>query len=465
MTQPIFRFRRGRRIYYLLAIAALIVVLASCANPASAPTSAVDQRDGPAFVVTVDLAEGDTRTNVADRLGGEVIVWQESTHSLDGDYLPGYAVVGVEAATLSVLQANPGSVLEENRDMFQGGSEMAFMNGRSSLWAGGRSSIWAGGRSSIWAGGRSSIWAGGRSSIWAGGEFTWMPENTQIWQQIRLEQGQNLARNLGEGVMVAVLDTGVDLEHPALVAALADESLWWDFYDGDALPQEEGTFDHAGYGHGTNVAGIIRQIAPFASILPLRVLGPSGEGDVDSVAAAIRHAVDSGADVINLSLGSNVSIKAIERVIQSATAQGVFVIASTGNTGNRNVTFPASIADDDRYMLSVTSVDASDNKSVFATYGKKVELAAPGENVFGPAPGNLMAAWSGTSMAAPMASGALALAMGEGKDLWRDHKHLADELYRQGVNIYRGHLNRDHKNEVGNGRLDVEAYLTRVLRK
>ena len=263
--------------------------------------------------------------------------------------------------------------------------------------------------------------------------------------------------------MVAVLDTGVDLDHPALIASFADESLWWDFYDGDALPQEEGTYDSDGFGHGTNVAGIIRQIAPFATILPLRVLGPDGGGDVDSVVAAIQHAVDSGAHIINLSLGSDTRIAALERAISSATAQGVFVIASTGNTGDRNVSFPALIADSDRYMLSVTSVAADDNKSGFATYGSMIELAAPGEHVFGPAPDMLMAAWSGTSMAAPMASGALALAMGE--DLWRDHKHLADELYRQGADLYTGHINVGYRNQVGNGRLDVEAFLERVLAK
>ena len=465
MNQPLFRFRRGRRSFYLLAVVALGVLLAGCANLAARPEQTAVQRDGPAYVVTVDLTEGDTRSSVADSLGGDVIVWQDSAYSLDGDYLPGYAIVGVDTAPLGTMGAGTGRVLEQNQGMLLGGGEMARMNGRSSLWAGGRSSLWAGGRSSLWAGGRSSLWAGGRSSLWAGGEYTWMPENTAIWQQIRLEQGHYLARNLGEGVMVAVLDTGVDLQHPAIVASLADESLWWDFYDGDAVPQEEGSYGHSGYGHGTNVAGIIRQIAPLATILPIRVIGPDGGGDVDSVVAAIHHAVDSGADVINLSLGSSVQIKALERAIRSATARGVFVIASTGNTGDTSVSFPASIADRERYMLSVTSVDLNDNKSSFATYGKKIELAAPGENVYGPAPEMRMAAWSGTSMAAPMAAGALALALGEGGDLWRDHKHLADELYRQGVNIYSNHTNREYRNAVGNGRLDLESYLTRVLKK
>ncbi len=429
----------------LVLIFALILplLLAGCGGtqllvPAGEPL-------GPEFVVTLMLTEGDTPEAVAERFGGRVMVWEEGV----------YAIVGTDTAPQE-SSLRDGAVIEHNRDVFMGGGEAARMNGSSQLWAGGRSSLWAGGRS--------SLWAGGASTLWAGGEFSWMPENTATWSQIRLQQGQALAPNLGNGVKVAVIDTGVDLNHPGLQEALAPESEWYDFYADDSVPQEEGTLGEGGYGHGTNVAGIIRQIAPRATIMPLRVLGPDGQGDVAHLAAAIQWAVEKGADVIHLSLGSDSSVYAVEQAILQATAQGVLVVASTGNTADTRVTWPASSAADKglgKQRLSVTSVDARDQKSSFATYGTSVELAAPGESVYGPAPELGLAAWSGTSMAAPMASGALALALGEQRRV--PAAGLADALKYSGGYHYRHGLNADYRGQVGKSRLNVEAFLLIVL--
>src|SRR5690554_3152308 len=165
MTEILYRIKRGRRSHYLLAVVALIALLAGCATTDVTPDARqpVAPRNGPVYVVTVELAEGDTPESVAAHLGGEVIVWQESQDTLEGEHLSGYAIVGVDEAPLAALSADGTAVIEPNQGMLLGGGEMAFMNGRSSLWAGGRSSLWAGGRSSLWAGGRSSLWAGGRS--------------------------------------------------------------------------------------------------------------------------------------------------------------------------------------------------------------------------------------------------------------------------------------------------------------
>ncbi len=349
-------------------------------------------------------------------------------------------------------------LLEANDDIFLLGGERAQMEGRSN--------VWAGGRSNVWAGGRSNVWAGGRSNVWAGGEYAWMPENTSLWRQVRLEEGHAVASNLGQGVKVAVIDTGIDLEHPALVEALAPEKEWWDFYDGDATPQEEGVLGEGGYGHGTNVAGIVRQVAPRATILPIRVLGPGGGGNLTDVASAIHWAVKMKADVINLSLGSNEEVKAIEEVIDTAVKKGVLVVASTGNTGDTAVSYPARSATRAKTApgrLSVTSVDSADVKSDFATYRAEVELSAPGENVYSPAPGERLAAWSGTSMAAPMASGALALALGEKLNVKR--KELAEALKAQSFNLYAEEGNADYVGQLGEGRLDLAVFLEEVVKQ
>jgi thermitase len=453
------------RSFSILFTSCLIILSSSCSQlPPSGfsepstdtPTTDTPSSDVPAtatpgadtsfsedHILTITLDQKDTPETVARQYDGKVLVWEEGV----------YALV---ALSEKAAQTQTGEI-ESNKNRFLAGGQSAWMSGRSK--------IWAGGRSKIWAGGRSKIWSGGAPELWSEGSYTWMPENTPLWQKIRLEQGHALAENLGLGIKVAVIDTGVDLTHPALQEALAPEVEWWDFYGNDALPQEEGTFEDAGYGHGTNVAGIIRQIAPRATILPLRVLGADGQGDVDKLAAAIQWAVAKGCQVINLSLGSDRSSKAIEAAINQATIKGVLIVTSTGNTGDHHVTYPSSSAAADKkgwLRLSVTSVDLQDAKSDFSTYSKEVELAAPGENVFGPAPEDLMAAWTGTSMAAPMAAGALALALGE--ELVVPANNLADELKVRSADIYNNSLNEAYKDRVGKGRLDLEEFLKNVIR-
>ena len=396
----------------------------------------------PLYALTVALSADDTLQSIEAEHGGKVLVWE-----------PGeFAVVGVEKSE------EVEGVLEANDNVFLSGGERAQMEGRSKLWAGGRSKLWAGGRS--------KLWAGGRSKLWAGGEYTWMPENTTLWQQVRLEEGHATASNLGEDIKVAVIDTGVDLEHPALVEALAPEKEWWDFVDNDAVPQEEGVLGEGGYGHGTNVAGIVRQVAPRATILPIRVLGPDGGGNLTDVASAIHWAVKMKADVINLSLGSDEEVEAVEEVIDAAAKKGVLIVASTGNTGDTAVSYPARSATEGKtapQRLSVTSVDSADVKSDFATYRAEVELSAPGENVYSPAPGERLAAWSGTSMAAPMASGALALALGE--KLTVPKKEVAEVLKAQSADLYANGLNQDYVGQLGEGRLDLAAFLGEVVKQ
>ena len=278
--------------------------------------------------------------------------------------------------------------------------------------------------------------------------------------------GHAVAKNLGKGVKVAVIDTGIDLDHPALREALAPASEWYDFYANDAIPQEEGALDDNGYGHGTNVAGIIRQIAPRATILPIRVLGSDGMGDVDDLAAAVKWAVDRGAKVINLSLGSDAAYTAINSVLQTATSKGVIVVASVGNTNNTALTFPGNTGMSPQvgaYRLGVTSVDANDNKSIFANYGvdgNDVEFAAPGENVWGPAPEMSVAAWTGTSQAAPMVSGTVALALGQ--NLLVPQPRVPDYLRNSGDFLY-GSKNTNYRNLIGKGRLNVGAFLKAVV--
>jgi thermitase len=433
-----------------LTLLLAVVFLAGC-NTAVVPSSS--QRS-PAYSLTLKITKADTLEGLESRYGGNVVLYQPED---------GFAVLGLDTSELNTQGINAKA--QANRAVFWGGGQLAKM--------GGRVSSWAGGSVSAWAGGSVSAWAGGRVSAWAGGIYQPLPQNTSKWQTLNLQEAQTLANNLGAGVKVAVIDSGIDLAHPAFEGGLVSASEMWDYVGNDGVPQEEGTLGTGAYGHGTNVASIVLQLAPKAKILPLRVLGPDGSGDAIHVAAAISHAVSQGADVINLSLGSDVRSEAVAATITAATNKGVYIVSSSGNTANTDVTYPANDSSNDtttlgQYSVSVGSVDAGDKKSSFSTYGVTLEMVGPGELVYGPVPDKRLGAWSGTSMAAPMVSGAIALALGQ--TIYVPRAGLTDMLESRAANIYSQGLNADYEDEaqnlhfLGEGRLDVEHFIYDVTR-
>ncbi|MBW7885091.1 MAG: S8 family serine peptidase [Caldilineaceae bacterium] len=224
----------------------------------------------------------------------------------------------------------------------------------------------------------------------------------------------------GAGKVIAVLDTGADLQHPALQGHVipecdGDTANNWaqcDMVDDDNLPQDEGP--GAGQGHGTHIAGVIARIAPDAQILPVRVLNRNGTGNTFVLAYAIEWSVAHGADVINLSLGTDTDSIALSQTIESALAQGVVVVAASGNNGDKSPHYPASYPG----VIGVTAVDDNYIKASFANYGTDaIDIAAPGVGITSTivrindsgAVESGYASWSGTSMAAPFVSAAAAL--------------------------------------------------------
>lgn len=431
---------------------------------ASLPNNSIGDRPGqvaPRFdaVINVPLQEGDTQASLASNLGGTVLAWND-TGCTAGDAESCSALLGLNrAATLTAqtqrtLSAQLGRnvYMESNRDVFSGGGTLTATMG---------------GSRGTWAGGNFLAWTGGSRGSWAGGNYTVIPENSQSWRKIGLEQAHTLAPNLGAGVTVAVIDTGIDLKHSAFQGSLSDPATWRDFYAADAVPQEEGTLGIGGYGHGTNVAGIILQLAPKAKIMPLRVLGPDGSGDVATVASAIDWATAKGARIINLSLGSDDNSKVVQEAIGRATAKNVLVVSSAGNANRKEITYPAASATSGASgtnTLSVGSVDGSDVKSSFSNYASQLEVVAPGENVFAPAPGELLAAWSGTSQAAPMVAGSLALALGQTVVI--PLKDLTKKLAETASDVYKNPANQPYKDKLGvKGRLDLVAFLTNTIQR
>lgn len=286
-------------------------------------------------------------------------------------------------------------------------------------------------------------------------------ENGAHWQQLDLATAFAGAVRYGEGITVAVVDTGLDLDHPMFAGRLASPAAWLDVVDGDRRPAEQagsGDSDRA-HGHGTGVAGIVLQVAPRATILPIRALDSAGRSDVARVVRAIEHAVAAGADVLQLSLGSTVESTALHDAVTYAAERGVLVVAAAGNAGTEGAVYPARYADAagalGRHTFGVASVTPGDVKSAFSNYGAGVDLAAPGESIVTAAPDARLGAWSGTSFAAPVVAGTAALALGEAAAAVRDEVAVALLLAAadlSGSDPVHGAL-------LGAGRLDAAAAL------
>ena len=437
------KIKRGLTV---LTLTALTLGLASCGTTTPAISSSNNQTS---YALTVTIQKDSNRSDLEQRFGGRVVMWHPEA---------GFAILGMNDGAASRLRATR-SVAAANLEL---NHNRLAATGSIGVWTGGSIGVWTGGSIGVWTGGSIGVWTGGSIGVWTGGTYNPSPENTSNWQQIHLEQAQARATNLGANVKVAVIDTGLDMNHSSFTNTLVAAADMFDFIGNDATPQEEGVDGQSGYGHGTSVAGIVLQVAPQAKIMPLRALDSNGFGDVTVVASAIDFAVSHGAKVINLSLGASEHSTALSTAIGYATTQGVQVVSSSGNTGDTNITYPAAQANTSDSVgamsLSVGSVDSNDLKSGFSTFGSNLEVLAPGEFVYGPVPGNRRGAWSGTSMAAPMVSGGLALALGQ--TLVVAPSSLAQTIKTSAQSIES--LNPNNLGQLGSGRINLQNFLNVV---
>jgi subtilisin family serine protease len=244
----------------------------------------------------------------------------------------------------------------------------------------------------------------------------------------------------GQGVLVAVIDTGVDLDHPDLIDSLfinpgeiagngidddhngyVDDVSGFDFVSADAWPDDE-------HGHGTHVAGTVAAgnngfgatgVAPDAKILPVRVLDASGGGADSGVAAGIRYAAERGAQIINLSLGGKAS-SGIASAIDYATSLGSLVVAASGNESTTDPSHPARQSAVSTGVLSVGAYDINNRVAGFANgvgASNAVQLDAPGVGVYSTFIGGGYRSLSGTSMASPHVAGMAALLLSANPEL------------------------------------------------
>lgn len=228
------------------------------------------------------------------------------------------------------------------------------------------------------------------------------------------------------GITIAVLDTGFKTDHPEIAHSMLPGKDFVNIIDGadhfvgdflglDNVPEDE-------VGHGTHVAGIIAGkgdrmpvgVAPACKILPVKVLGALRQGNqlvgaglIENINAGIKYAVDAGADVINMSLGIRHTGGGLphEPVIRYALARGVTVVAASGNDGREDKYYPGAIPG----VIAVGAADEVGRVAPFSTYGPHVSLTAPGVNIFSSHLQDGYAYSSGTSQAAPVVAGSVAL--------------------------------------------------------
>lgn len=213
---------------------------------------------------------------------------------------------------------------------------------------------------------------------------------------IETELGWNLSKGSKE-VIVAVVDTGVQANHPDLKGQLLSG---YNAIASGSAPDDD-------VGHGTHVAGIIGAltnneegvagISWYNKILPVKALDNSGAGTTYSVAEGIIWAADHGARVINLSLGNYADSQFLHDAIKYAYDRDVVIVSASGNDNTERPGYPAAYDE----VIAVAATNSTGNRASFSNYGDYIDVAAPGESIASTYPDNQYAALSGTSMASP----------------------------------------------------------------
>jgi subtilisin family serine protease len=261
-------------------------------------------------------------------------------------------------------------------------------------------------------------------------------------QIIRLQDAQNGFRIGGSGI-VAVIDTGVDVNHPVLSAVLVPgydftrnqpgASEWLDVSGLENGPTNTNTQNqqpgyvqqstaavldqstaavlddknYTAFGHGTMTSGLVHLVAPKAKILPLKAFSSDGTGELSNIIAALYYAVQHGANVVNMSFDLTASSPALKQAVVYANKAGVVLVAAAGNESTSAPVYPAAL---NGYVVGIASTTSWDSRSSFSNYGTTdVWIAAPGENIVSTFPGGTYGSASGTSFSSPIVAGTVSL--------------------------------------------------------
>ncbi len=264
----------------------------------------------------------------------------------------------------------------------------------------------------------------------------------------------------GENVRVAVIDGGVDFNHPFFATMPGEMISGWDYVDGDA-----DAYDESGgtcHGHGTFVAGIIRMTAPGADIYSYRVLDTTGVGSAYSISEAIIQAMLDGCRVINLSMGMWGYDPALDDVLNLASQNDILIVVAAGNDSTNFSSvfqFPASRES----CMAVAALDSTNLKAGFSNYGNKIDISAPGTQIYAAFPDTGFAWWDGTSFAGPFTAGIAALMLSLDPTLSRED--VFNIIQQTAVNV--DDINPDYAGLLGSGLIngpEALALISAVIR-
>jgi subtilisin family serine protease len=253
---------------------------------------------------------------------------------------------------------------------------------------------------------------------------------------VQVARAQSTFQVAGAGT-VAMIDTGVDTQHPALVPVLVPG---YNFIDNTPSGSEMGDVnessaavldgaeptavnsstiavvsessaavldggEYSAFGHGTMTAGIVHLVAPQANIMPLKAFAADGTGYISNIIRATYYAVQHNGKVLSMSFSFSPSSDEMVRAIHYANSKGLICVASAGNDGEDVVVYPAGLTN----VMGVASTSDYYTRSNFSNYGSDVWVSAPGEGIVSTYPYGTYAAGWGTSFSAPFVSGTAAL--------------------------------------------------------